>query len=206
MSGQEKSSKLKEIKESVSGVVEIVRQIRAPEIRESFDKILDTSTITKEIIESLKTPEMVKNIENFRLISENFNEASTKMQDTVKYLEATGAINEAVGLVKSARSAVEFISEAGQDFREISGSIKEIFYSIRTAQDKIKTVSEKYQKTNTASNDVMIIPDEMIITAEEAEHYLRWGWQYLATLPNGKVVVKKTALTSNNRSEWVWCT
>ena len=206
MSGQEKTSKIKEIKESVSGIVEIIRQIRAPEIRESFDKILDTSTIAKEIIESLKAPEMVKNIENFRLISENFNEASTKMQGTIRYLEETGAINEAVGLVKSARNAVEFISETGRDFREISGSIKEIFHSIKTAQDKIKTVSEKYQKTNPASNDVMIIPDEMVVTADEAEHYLRWGWQYLAILPNGKVVVKKTSRVSNNRSEWVWCT
>lgn len=202
---EEKPSKLKEIKESVSGAVEIIRQIRAPEMRESFDKILDTSSIVKEIIDGLKAPEMVKNIENFRLISENFNEASSKMQNTVKHLEEVGVIDEAARLVKSARGAMEFVSETGKDFHEISSSIKEIFYSIRTAQSKIQTVSEKYNKTSYAPNNVMIIPDEIVITPDETEHYLRFGWKYLATLPNGKVVVKKTAQVGT-RSEWVWCT
>ncbi|MEO9277283.1 MAG: hypothetical protein ABI340_05855 [Nitrososphaera sp.] len=202
---QEKTSRFKEIRESVSGAVELIRQIRAPEMMESFDKILDTSNIVKEIIEGLKAPEMVKNIENFRLISENFNDASTRMQSTIKHLEETGVIDEAVELVKSTRGVVEFVSETGKDFREISGSIKEVFHSIKTAQNKIQKVSEKYQKTDQTPNNIMIIPDEIVIMPDEVEHYLKFGWKYLATLPNGKVVIKKTSQVGN-KSEWVWCT
>ncbi len=202
---QEKPSKLNDIKESVAGAVEIIRQIRAPELKESFDKILDTSAIVRDIIDGLKAPEIVKNIENFRVISENFNEASTKMQNTVKHLEEIGILDEASDLVGSARGAIEFVSETGKDFHEISSSIKEIFHSVKMAKNKIQTVTEKYQKTDHPTSNVMIIPDEIVVTAEETEHYLRFGWKYLATLPNGKVVVKKTSQVGT-RSEWVWCT
>ncbi len=189
MSRLEKTSKLREIKDSISGTVEILRQIGTPGTLGSLNKILDTSSVVKEIVDALKSPEMVKNIENIRLISENFNEASYRMQCIVKYLDETGVIRELVGLVDSARGAIRFIDEAGQDFREISGSIKDVISSVRTAQSKIKTVSEKYHKTG--PNDTVIIPDEMVVTPDETEYYLRLGWRYLAILPNGKVVIKK---------------
>ena len=63
----EKTGKIQEIKETVSCAVEIMRQIRAPGVQESLGKIMDMSTIAKDIIEALKTPEMVKNIENFQI-------------------------------------------------------------------------------------------------------------------------------------------
>src|SRR5438445_13618420 len=53
MTQGEKTSKLKEIKETVSGEIEIMRQIRSPGVQESFGNIIDTANITKEIIESL---------------------------------------------------------------------------------------------------------------------------------------------------------
>jgi hypothetical protein len=71
-----------------------MRQIRAPGVQESLGKIMDMGTVAKDIIEALKTPEMVKNIENFRLITQNINEASEKMQDTVKLMEQTGVIQK----------------------------------------------------------------------------------------------------------------
>src|SRR5690242_14505535 len=98
----EKTSKLKEIKETMSGAVEIMHHIRSPGVQESFVNIIDTAKIVKEIIEALKTPEMVKNIENVRLISENMNDVSAKIQNTLRHLEETGVITEARGLVRSA--------------------------------------------------------------------------------------------------------
>ena len=117
MTHTEKTSKVKEIKETVFCAVEIIRQIKTPDVLESFGKIMDTGVIAKEIIEALKTPEMVKNIENFRVISENINESSTKMQNILKQLEATGILSETKGLVQSAKSTVDSIS-TNQDLHE----------------------------------------------------------------------------------------
>jgi uncharacterized protein YjgD (DUF1641 family) len=138
MADGEKTSKLKEIKETVSGAVEIMHQIRSPGVQESFGNIMDTAKIVKEIIEGLKTPEMVKNIENVRLISENMNEVTTKMQNTLKHLEETGVITEARGLVKSTKNTMDSFSGSGQDLHEISTSIKEMFKSIRALVDELR--------------------------------------------------------------------
>ena len=182
MTQEEKTSKLKEIKETLSGAVQILSQIRAPGMQESFGRVMDTAMIAKEIIESLKTPEMVKNIENFRLISENINEAATKMQIVLNHIEQTGAINEAKGLIKSAKSTMDSFGNNSQEFGEIGATIKGVFKSIRMARDIIQTVR---------SNSVPSTSNEIVVSPYEAEEYLKIGWQYLVTLPNGKVVVKK---------------
>ena len=140
MAEREKTSKLKEIKETVFGAVEIVRQAGKPEVQESFGKMMDTVMIAREIIEALKSPDMVKNIENFRLISDNINQASTKMQDTLKRLEVTGVINEAAGLIKSTKSAIDLLGNNGQDFIKTSTAVIEILQTIKAAQDTIRTV------------------------------------------------------------------
>jgi len=140
MAEREKTSKLKEIKETVFGAVEIVRQAGKPEVQESFGKMMDTAMIAREIIEALKSPDMVKNIENFRLISDNINQASTKMQDTLKRLEVTGVINEAAGLIKSTKSAIDLLGNNGQDFIKTSTAVIEILQTIKAAQDTIRTV------------------------------------------------------------------
>ena len=134
---QEKTNKVREIKETVFCAVEIMRQIKTPGVLESFGKIIDSGIIAKEIIESLKTPEMVKNIENFRVISENINESSTRMQNMLKQLEETGIINETKGLVQSAKSTVDSFGNS-QDLHEISTAIKDMFKSVRALVDGLK--------------------------------------------------------------------
>src|SRR5437016_14444592 len=114
MAEREKTSKLKEIKETVFGAVEIVRQAGKPEVQESFGKMMDTAMVAREIIEALKSPEMVKNIENFRLISDNINQASTKMYGILELLEWKGVINEAAGLIKSTKSAIDLFGNTVQ--------------------------------------------------------------------------------------------
>jgi uncharacterized protein YjgD (DUF1641 family) len=134
MTQEEKTSKVKEIKETVSCALEIMRQIKTPGVLESFGKIMDTGIMAKGIIDALKTPEMVKNIENFRVISENINEASTKMQNTLKQLEETGIINETKGLVKSAKSTVDSVSTS-KDLHEMSAALKDVFKSVKALVD-----------------------------------------------------------------------
>jgi uncharacterized protein YjgD (DUF1641 family) len=104
---EKKTSKLHDIKETASDAVKIMRQIGTPGMFQSLSKIKETATVANEIIQVLKTPEVVRNIENFRLISENMNEASTKMQNTMQQLKETGIIDEGTDLVKSARSKID---------------------------------------------------------------------------------------------------
>ena len=135
---EEKTGKIKDIKETVSGAVELMQQLGKPGMQESFGKIMDAAMVAKEIIKDLKTPEMVRNIENFRLISENMNQASTRMQDTIKLLEDTGVINEARGLIKSAKGVMDSFGESGQDLPQVGIAIKEMVNSMRDLVDELK--------------------------------------------------------------------
>ncbi len=135
---EEKTGKIKDIKETVSGAVELMNQLRKPGVQESFSKIMDTAMVAKEIIKDLKTPEMVKNIENFRLISENMNQASTRMQDTIKQLEESGVISEVKGLMKSTKSTMDSFGESSQDMPQMSTVIKEMINSVRDLVDELK--------------------------------------------------------------------
>jgi len=137
MTQEEKTSKVREIKETVFCAVEIMRQIKTPGVLESFGKIMDTGVVAKEIIEALKTPEMVRNIENFRVISENINESSTRMQNMLKQLEATGILNETKGLVESAKTTVDSFGTS-QDIHDMSTAIKDMFKSVRALVDGFK--------------------------------------------------------------------
>ena len=135
---EEKTGKLRDIKETVSGAVELMQQLGKPGMQESFSKILDSAMVAKEIIKDLKTPEMVRNIENFRLISENMNQASTIMQHTLKNLEETGVITETKGLIKSAKGAVDSFGENSQDLPQMGAAIKEMINSVRGLVDELK--------------------------------------------------------------------
>ena len=100
------TSKIRDIKETASDAVEIMRHIGTPGVLESLNKVKDTAKTVNEIIQSLNTPEMVKNIENFRLISENIDHASTEIKKTMEQLKETGMINEATEVIKFAKGKI----------------------------------------------------------------------------------------------------
>ena len=66
------------------------------------------------------------------------NQASGRMQDSLKQLEQTGVINEAKGLIKSAKGAVDLIGENGQDLPQMATAIKEMINSVRDLVDELK--------------------------------------------------------------------
>lgn len=168
-----KPSKLREIKETASDAAEIMRQIGNPGVLESLNKVKDTAKVVKEIIQDLNTPEMVKNIENFRKISENMNQASSKMENTMNKLKETGVIYETSELIKSAKGTISSFSDgemdsiSGQDLREVTTASKEMLFSIKdlmneitmtiassknsvtihNVRDSLKEASEMYQTT-----------------------------------------------------------
>jgi len=190
----EKPSKLREIKETIFGAAEIVRQVKDHEVQESFGQIMDTAKVAREIIEALKTPEMVKNIENFRLISENVNNATEKIQDAVEQMEETGIMEETKDLIKSAKSTMSLVNNTGQDLRELSLAFKEIFRSVRGAQDAVHNVKEKYRRQDP--------PNEITVMPYEVEEYLNLGWQYLGTLQNGMVMIRRRSRQGGISMDW----
>lgn len=183
----EKPSKLREIKETILGVVEIMNQVKDREVQESFDKAMEAVKVAKEIIGDLKNPEMVKNIENFRLISENINDVTDKLQDTLHKMEETGIIDETKELIKSTKSTMSLVSNAGQDLRELSVSFREIFGSIRTVRDTIHNASKRYRQTDLTPNEITVMPYEV-------DDYCNLGWQCIGIIPNGKVVIRRGAI------------
>jgi len=154
----EKTSKLHDIKETASDAVEIMRQIGTPGVQESMDKVRETATIAKDIMEALKTPEIVKNIENIRLISENMNEAATKLQNTVNQLKETGVIDEAKELIKSAKSKIDSFGGngeggiSGQDLRDVTTAVREMLESIKGLVDELKTTAASSKTSGTIRN------------------------------------------------------
>ena len=155
---ERKASKLREIKETASDAAEMMRLIGNPGVQESLNKVKDTAKIVNEIIQGLNTSEMVKNIENFRLISENMNETSTKMEHTMNQLRETGVIYEASELMKSAKSKINSFADGGidsingQDLREMSYASKEMLLSIKDLMDEITVSVVSSKKSVTISN------------------------------------------------------
>ena len=155
---EKKTSKIHDIKETASVAVEIMHQIGNPGVLESLNKVKETATKANEIIQGLQTPAMMKNIENFRLISENMNEASTKMQNTVRQLKDTGVIDETAYVMKSVKEKINSFSNDekdsinGQDIREVTITTKEMFESIRDLTNELTLTVASSKNSQTISN------------------------------------------------------
>jgi hypothetical protein len=155
---ERKTSKLHNIKETISDAVKIMRKIGAPGVHESLNKVKETITIVYEIIQCLKTPEIVKNIENFRLISENMNEASTKIQNTMQQLRETGVIDEGTELIKSAKGKINSFGDGGessingQDLQDVSIATREMLVSIKYLMIELKETVSSSKKSETIHN------------------------------------------------------
>ncbi|MGH9876826.1 MAG: hypothetical protein ACREBU_03260 [Nitrososphaera sp.] len=139
--------KIKDIKETASDAVAIMRELGDPNVQESFGKIREVALIVKEITETMKTPEWLRNLDNIRAITENINSASTRMDDSVKTLKATGIIDDAKVLINTANRKVDSFRGPGgitsKDLHELAGTIREMLESISSLADELKaTVAE----------------------------------------------------------------
>ena len=153
-----KTSKFQEIKTTVSDAVQILRHFGTPGVLESLNKVKETATVVNGIMQSLQTPEMVRNIENFRLISENMNEVSARTQNTVQQIRETGAIDQAADLIKSAKGKINSFGEgsensiSGQDLRDVSYASKEMLVSIKDLMNELTVTIASSQKSGTIHN------------------------------------------------------
>lgn len=163
-----------DIKETASDAVEIMRELGTPGVRESFDVIKEVAVIAKEIMETMKTPEWQQNMENIRLISENMNNASARMDRATKEIKETGVIDDGKVLIKAIKDKVGSIADSkgqqtgatatttttsgggsgisGQDLKDLSTAIKEMLESIKTLVEELKVTVTESKSSGTMHN------------------------------------------------------
>ena len=169
----EKEGKLHDIKETASDAVAIMRELGTPGVQESFEVIREVAKIAKEITETMKTPEWQQNMENIRLISENMNSVSARMDRTTAELKETGIIDDAKELINTVRSKMGSFgggggdgSEgqqsaaaggggggiSGQDLKELSTSFKEMLEAIKALASELSLTVTESKKSGTVYN------------------------------------------------------
>jgi hypothetical protein len=161
----EKEGKLHNIKETASDAVAIMRELGTPGVQESFEVIREITVIAKEIMETMKTPEWQQNMENIRLISENINSVSARMDKTTTGLKETGIIDDAKELINTVRSKMGSFGVGadgeqpaaaggitGQDLKELSTSFKEVLEAVKALAWELRLTVEDSKKSGTMYN------------------------------------------------------
>jgi hypothetical protein len=163
----EKGGKLHDIKETASDAVAIMRELGTPGVQESFEVIREITVTAKEIMETMKTPEWQQNIENFRLISENMNSLSARMDRTTAELKETGIIDDAKELITTVRSKIGSFGGggdgqesaaaggggiSGQDLKELITSFKEMLEAVKALASELRLTVTESKKSGTMYN------------------------------------------------------
>ena len=166
----EKEGKLHDIKETASDAVAIMRELGTPGVQESFEVIREVAKIAKEIMETMRTPEWQQNLENIRLISENMNSVSARMDRTTAGLKETGIIDDAKELISTVRSMMGSFGGgvgaegqqsgtagggagiSGQDLKDLSISLKEMLEAIKALAWELRLTVAESKKSGTMYN------------------------------------------------------
>jgi hypothetical protein len=166
----EKEGKLHDIKETASDAVAIMRELGTPGVQESFEVMREVAVIAKDIMETMKTPEWQRNMENIRVISENINSVSARMDRASAGLKETGIIDDAKDLINTIRTkAGSFTGEGkpsgaetdatgeggginGQDLKELSTSFKEMLEAIKALASELRVTVTESKKSGTVYN------------------------------------------------------
>ena len=150
------ADKFKDIRETTSDAVSIIRELGAPGVQDSLGKILETTKAAKEIVDKLKEPEFVKNIENIRLTTESIQEASYKIENTIREIKQTGVLEQTREAIRSANNILDSFSN-NKDFAEGTEIMKATLSSIRDLVDELRLIAVSSKKTGTLSNAAAII-------------------------------------------------
>ena len=164
----EKEGKLHDIKETASDAATIMRELATPGVHESFQVIREVAVIAKDIMETMKSPEWQQNMENIRIISENINSVSARVDKTSAGLKETGIVDDAQDLIGTIRTKMGSFSSdgqqsvagdsssrggvSGQDLKELSISFKEMLEAVKALAGELRVTVEESKKTGTVHN------------------------------------------------------
>jgi uncharacterized coiled-coil DUF342 family protein len=145
------ADKLREIRDTTSDAVSIIRELGSPDVQESLSKILETAKVAREIVNNFKTAEFVKNIENIRLTAESVQDSSMKIENAVIEMKRTGIFDETRETIKSVNRAFDTVG-GDKGFGEISNTLKETLTSIRDLVNELKAALATSKASGTARN------------------------------------------------------
>jgi uncharacterized protein YoxC len=135
--------KLSSIRETASDAVEIVRQLGTPGVRESLDTAKEITNTVKEILEIMRTPEWVRNIENISKVVDKMPDMSGKSGD--------GGFGDVKGLVQSTKKVMDDLSKdgriKGQDLAELAATFKEMLQSFKALADELTAVAAESNRS-----------------------------------------------------------
>jgi hypothetical protein len=130
--------KLHELKETTTDAVNIIRELRDPEVQKSIENIKAISRTVNDIVAIFKDPQFVKNIENINLATNHLRESMVSMQTTVSVLNKAGTLEEINKTIRSVRATIDSFSEV-----QAKGSM---IISITNLLASLKQVLEEAQK------------------------------------------------------------
>jgi cell fate (sporulation/competence/biofilm development) regulator YmcA (YheA/YmcA/DUF963 family) len=145
------AEKLKDIKETASDAVEIIRELGSPDVQKSLEKIRDTAKVGSEIIKSLKEPAMVTNIENIRKTTESFEKTSARIERVTMELKNSGVLDETRETIKSAKNTISYVGDS-KNMGETMDAIKEMLRSISALVDELKLTVIGSKESGTIHN------------------------------------------------------
>ena len=145
------TERLKDIKETASDAVEIIRELGSPDVRESLEKIRDTASVGSEIIKSLKDPAMVTNIENIRHTAESFENTSARIERVTMELKNSGVLDETRETIRSAKNTISSVGDS-KNMGETMDAIKEMLRSISALVDELKLTLRGSKESGTIHN------------------------------------------------------
>lgn len=145
------AGKLTEIKETTSDAVSIIRELGSPGVQESLGKILETTNAAKEIMETFKTPEFMKNLENIKLTAESIQNSSIRIENAVIEIKQTGVFEQARETLKSANRTFGTVSDSG-GLGEISDTLKATLNSITELVNELKAALAASKRDGAAGN------------------------------------------------------
>jgi cell fate (sporulation/competence/biofilm development) regulator YmcA (YheA/YmcA/DUF963 family) len=145
------AEKLKDIKETASDAVEIIRELGSPDVQKSLEKMRDTAKVGSEIIKSLKEPAMVTNIENIRKTTESFEKASARIERVTMELKNSGVLDETRETIKSAKNTINYVGDS-KNMGETMDAIKEMLRSISALVDELKLTIIESKESGTIHN------------------------------------------------------
>ena len=145
------AEKLKDIKETASDAVEIIRELGSPDVQKSLEKMRDTAKVGSEIIKSLKEPAMVTNIENIRKTTESFEKASARIERVTIEMKNSGVLDETRETIKSAKNTISYVGDS-KNMGETMDAIKEMLRSISALLNELKLTIIESKESGTIHN------------------------------------------------------
>jgi hypothetical protein len=143
--------RLKNLQHSTSNVLEVIRKLGSPEVHESLEKIHRTTRETKDIMESLRNPEMVKNFDNIRLTAEAIESTSRRLEASVLEIKKTRILERASETLEAVRETLSSPTNKN-NMSEVTSSVKETLISLQSLIDELRLTVSTSKKSGLLSS------------------------------------------------------